>query len=178
VNVQPGDLLLTRSASRFGAIIRFGDALRGEPNLSNHVAIVHHQDAKGTTWCLEGRPGGVGWRDASAYLRSPWTMSNVGQPKTPSQRESVCRAALRMIGTAYDWDAIAKDALSALGMPLAAAWNPDGGTVPGHVVCSSLAAYVYSKAGLTCPPGDRLVSPGDWDKLIISHGWQVAARSL
>lgn len=175
---QPGDLLVTRSPSVLGVIIRFGAALRGEPNLSNHVALVHHTDKAGTTWCLEGRPGGVGWRDAAHYLRSPWTMSNLGQPKSAIQRETVCNGAMAMIGTAYDWDAIAKDALRAFGIPLAAAWNPSQGTPPGHVVCSSLAAYLYAKAGLICPQGDRLVSPGDWDQLIISHGWQVMPRSL
>src|SRR5262244_4651766 len=81
MNVQPGDILVTRSASLFGRLIRLGAALRDQPNADNHVAIVHHTDKHGTTWCLEGRPGGVGWRDARDYLRSPWTMTNVGERK-------------------------------------------------------------------------------------------------
>jgi hypothetical protein len=168
---QPGDLLVTRSEGFAGAAIRLGAALRGEPNLCNHVAVIHHTDAKGTTWCLEGRPGGVGWRDARDYLRSPWTVSNWGQPKTAAQRNTVIITTLAMIGKPYDWQAIADDAFKALGMPLNEAWNLTDGTVPGHVVCSSLAAYAYAKAGLGHPAGDRLVSPGDWLQLIISSGW-------
>src|SRR5262249_12912450 len=44
---------------------------------------------------------------------------------------------------------------------------------PGHVVCSSLAAYLYAKAGLEHPPGDRLVSPPDWQQLLIENRWSA-----
>lgn len=173
MNVQPGDLLVTRSPSIWGALIRLGAALRDQPNLSNHVAIIHHTDRHGTTWCLEGRPGGVGWRDARDYLRSKWTINNAGQPKTDVQRKAVCAGAGNLIRTNYDWDAIADDALKAFGIPLQETWQLTDGHIPGHLVCSSLAAYLYAKAGLTCPPGQRLVTPGDWDQLIITRGWNV-----
>jgi hypothetical protein len=171
MNVQPGDILVTRSPGIFGRAIRLGAALLDRPNMDNHVAIVHHTDKHGTTWCLEGRPGGVGWRDARDYLRSPWTVNNAGQGKSAASRNNVCDGAVALIGTAYDWDAIADDAMVSLGMPLKDAWNPNG-FEPGHVVCSSLAAYLYEKSGLTHPAGDRLVTPADWLQLIIKHpGW-------
>jgi hypothetical protein len=173
---QPGDILAVRSPGWGPRIIRFGAAMRElvsnqpEPNLANHIAVVSHTDKAGTLWCLEGRPGGVGWRDSSDYLRSPWTVSNIGQPKTAAQRKTVCDGAVAMIGTPYDWEGIAADAADAL--DLGALWHPRFGQVPGHVVCSSLAAWLYGKAGLDKPAGDREVSPADWLAFIIGHKFE------
>ena len=176
---QPGDILAVRSPGTAARLIRFGAALRelvtgnAEPNMDNHIAVAHHTDKAGTLWCLEGRPGGVGWRDARDYLASPWTVSNVGQPKTDEQRKTVTDGAVAMIGTAYDWEGIAADAALAIGLD----FRPRFGQVPGHVVCSSLAAWLYGKAGLAKPDGDREVSPADWLTFIISHKYQLPLAS-
>jgi hypothetical protein len=169
--VRPGDLLATRSSGWAAVAIRLGAALRDRPNLSNHIAIVHHTDAAGTTWCVEGRPGGVGWRDATAYLTSKWTVCNAPQAKSEKQRRQVCEGAEAMLGTEYDWQAIAADAGDAFGLPgvWQMRWRDRG--VPGQVVCSSLAAYIYTRAGLESPPGDRRVAPADWVNLWIERGW-------
>lgn len=168
----PGDVLAVRSSGFAGTMIRFGAALRGLPNLSNHIAIVHHTDANGVVWCLEGRPGGVGWRDSSDYLASRWTVTNSEQPKTDAQRTAVAKIAEAMIGTAYDWEAIAADAAEDLCLDVV--WLPDHGTVHGETVCSALAAYAYDKAGLPRPAGaQRLVQPGSWDTWIMTKGWET-----
>jgi hypothetical protein len=161
---QPGDLLVVRSPGIAGRLIRFGAALLDKPNLSNHVAIVHHYDKAGVLWVIEGRPGGVGWRQADDYLKSPWTVNNSGQYKTQPQRDMITAGAVALLGTPYDWAAIADDAVDSL--HLADLWKPQFGTVPGQVVCSSLAAWLYAKAALDHPSGGRNVSPGDWDELI------------
>jgi len=166
---QPGDLLCTRGHGFGSLMIRVGAGLRDRPNLVNHVAVVHHTDPNGVCWVLEGRPGGVGWRQASDYLASRWTVINGRQPKTDAQRKTVTAGALALIGTSYDWEAIAGDAAQAFG--LKGLWQPKFGTVPGHVVCSSLAAYLYTKAGLPCPQGGRQVTPADWLAFIISGGY-------
>lgn len=169
---QPGDILVTRSSSLFGALIRLGAAIRDQPNLGNHVAVVHHKDLHGIMWCIEGRPGGVGWRDATEYLRSRWTITNADQPKTYAQRELICQAADAAIGTPYDWQGIAADAAEALKLPALFAEKWDG-HVPGHVVCSSLAAWAYSKAGLAHPVYDDLprTTPGDWLQFLLTRAW-------
>jgi len=150
--------------------IRVGAAVANKPNLSNHVAIVHHTDAHGVLWVIEGRPGGVGWRAARDYAGSKWTLSNTAQPKTPAQRKTVCDTALLLIGTGYDWEAIAADAAADVHLDWAPTWH---GTVPGHVVCSSLACYAYDKAGLARPPGNpRTDQPADWDDWILTNGWE------
>lgn len=168
---SPGDVLLTRSTGRAAWLIRLGAALRNRANMVNHVAVVHHADELGTVWCLEGRPGGVGWRDAADYLKSPYTMTNMIQPKTAAQRTAVCATALAMIGTPYDWASIVEDAGAAFGLKDIWSRKTDG-KVPGEVVCSSLAAYAYDKAGLEHPPGsDRTTTPGDWLSYLIEHKW-------
>lgn len=168
--IAPGDLLVTRSQGTGGFLIRLGAALRDRPNMVNHVAIVHHTDANGVTWCIEGRPGGVGWRDASDYLRSPYTVTNASQHKSPAQRVRVANGAVALLGTPYDWEAIAQDAAGAFGLDHV--WQLRwGGTVPGHVVCSSLAAWLYADANLGHPSGDREVTPADWLALWIERDW-------
>jgi len=56
IGLRPGTVLVTRSGGFAGTMIRFGAALRGKPNLQNHVAVAHHTDVHGTLWCIEGRP--------------------------------------------------------------------------------------------------------------------------
>lgn len=172
LKVEPGDVLLTRSGGFAAFMIRLGAAFRNRPSLSNHVAIVHHADANGTVWVLEGRPSGVGWRSATDYLASAWTMNNRAQPKTAQQRAAVCETAMALIGTPYSWSAIAEDAGQAFGLTDIWARKDKKGKVPGELVCSSLAAYAYSKAGLEHPAGgDRNVTPGDWCSFLIEHRW-------
>ena len=173
VAVLPGDVLVTRSGGLAGAMIRLGAALKDQLNLSNHVAVVDHADASGTLWCVEGRPGGVGWRDAKAYLASPWTVTNAGQPKTADQRKTVCDTMTAMIGTAYDWQAIADDTLRAFHMDDLFS-STINGSVPGHVVCSSFAAFLYKTYGWDHPNvPDRDCEPGDWTAFDLAHGWNV-----
>lgn len=171
--VAPGDVLAVNTGDGWGSWwIRFGAAVRNRPNLSNHVVVVHHVDARGTVWGIEGRPGGVGWVDCTVYLRSRNLVTNAAQPKTSAQRAAVCKTMEALLGTAYDWDAIVNDGATDLGIHLPD-WSPDWtGTVPGHVVCSSAAQYAYLKNGLACPPGDRGCQPSDWDAFILNEGWK------
>ena len=53
--IEPGTVLVTRSGGFAAFMIRLGAALRGRPNLGNHVAVAHHVDAKGTLWVIEGQ---------------------------------------------------------------------------------------------------------------------------
>jgi hypothetical protein len=169
----PGTVLAVRGSGWTGNLIRAGAALLGKPNLSAHIAVVHHTDAKGTTWAISGQPGGVGWEDTARYLADPWTITNADQPLTPTQASGIATTMETLIGTGYDWDAIAADAEAAFGIILPG-WDPSWhGTVPGHVVCSSIAAYAYAKKAAACPKGDRGVTPGDWDQFIIRRGWET-----
>lgn len=171
--LKPGDVLAVRTDGTPAELIRVGEELAGKPGLDNHIAVMHHW-AGDVPWGLEGKPGGVGWVDLRAYIASPWTLDNCAQPgRTDLMRALVTTYAEKMIGTAYDWQAIADDTLRAFRMPDLFGKTIDG-TVPGHVVCSSYAAFLYERAGWGCPQvPDRDCEPADWTSFIMTHGWNV-----
>ena len=173
----PGDVIVVRTPDGnwldrlTSRLIRFGAALRDESNLDNHVAVVHHTDAAGTTWAIEGRPGGVGWVDVAEYDNG-YFLSNAAQPKTDQQRAKVCTAAEGMLGVAYDWAAIGMDAAEALGLNGLWKSNVWGEKPPAHVVCSALAAWVYGDVGLAEPRKPwRTCTPADWAEFVMARGW-------
>lgn len=171
--LKPGDVLAVRSAGFVAAAIRIGAALLDQPNVSNHIAVMHHWDGQ-VPWGLEGRPGGVGWVDLRGYIASPWTLNNCAQPgRDDTGRAMVATLAEKMLGTAYDWAAIADDTLRAFHMDDLFSKTING-TVPGHIVCSSYAAFLYERAGWERPVvADRDTEPADWDALILTRGWNI-----
>jgi hypothetical protein len=178
VDLAPGDVVLTRSKGWVGWIIRFGAALLDRPNMRNHVIVVHHVDEGGTLWGVEGRPGGVGWVDMSAVLRSRTVLSNAAQPKDLHARTIVTEALEAAIARPYDWGAIARSAAEALRLDVL--WQhgrefSEDGSVPGGVICSALADWAYEKARLASPGGTgrtRYTTPADWDWFIQTKGWE------
>ena len=156
--LAPGDLLIVDGTAGASKLIEIGAVLDGDPAAS-HVAIYHHTDAHD-------------------YDSDPRTVTNAAQPKTPAQRTEICMYAVKLLGTGYDWiGGIAEDAALALHLPQL--WTPDpaSGQVPAHVVCSSLAAWVYDRAGLDAPGrGDwEHVTPGAWALFIGQRGWEHTA---
>lgn len=176
-----GDVLVTREGPWYvSGAIRLGAALAKLPAFTNHAIIVHHQDEQGVMWGIEGRPGGVGWRDLSGPLS--WTLTNANnlQPKTEDQRYLIAVAAETLLGTAYDWAAIAEHTREALRLwkvaPRLAEWKDD--EIPAHVVCSSFADWAYERVGLPNPGGNkltRMTAPGDWDKFMLDNRstWEI-----
>jgi hypothetical protein len=167
--LKPGDVLAVRGTATTDRLIQLGEDLEGKPNLSNHVAVMHHW-LNGVPWGLEGKPGGVGWRDLRGYItHSHLLLNNCGQPgRSDADRAWVAKQAQLMLGTAYDWEAIADDTLRAFGM--ADVWAKEwSGQAPGHVVCSSYAAFLYKSKGWARPAVDgRDCEPADWDDFILS----------
>jgi hypothetical protein len=172
--LKPGDVLAVRLPGWFSEAIRVGEELSGKPGLENHIALFHHYDDPGVPWGLEGRPGGVGWVDLRAYLRSPYTLNNCLQPgRTDQARAVVAKQAEALLGDKYSWAAIGGDTLAALHIHL---WNLKlrDGLAPGPVVCSSYAAWLYEQAGWERPPAtDRDTEPADWVSMVIGHQWSA-----
>lgn len=170
--VAPGDVICVRTKTTiFGLLIRLGAWLARKPSTVDHVVIAHHRDLAGIWWGIEGRPGGVGWVDLATY-DSPWVVSNAGQPKTAEQRQQICDLAGSLLHTPYDWSAIAADAMNTLQVRDLWASSDYGDKPPGHVVCSSLAAWIYRHVGLAEPSKRvRWVEPCDWARYIADRGW-------
>ena len=174
MTVDIGDILATRGTGLGSQAIRLGAALQDEPNTINHIAIVHHVDNVGTTWVIEGRPGGVGYQDAKKYLDSPYTITNAEQSKTLAQRQWIAQKSTSMLGTPYDWQAIADDAsIALLRRNIIWTMRDFGDEPPAHVVCSSFAVWLYHHAGLPFPDqhGERWTTPADWVEWVIKKGW-------
>lgn len=174
-----GDVWAVDTGSSLVArVIRLGERMSGKSDKANHVVIVHHQDAAGTWWGIEGRPGGVGWVDLANYEGTRYLNTNAAEPRTDAQRLAIAGMAVGLLGTGYDWvGGITADLDVALHMPdlaklLDDAWgwhSPDKpGQRAGHVVCSSAATWIYTALTLACPKLGELTMPGDW--WTFNHG--------
>ena len=176
--LRPSDLLVIRTGGLAATVIQFGQAMMGQPNLDNHVAVAHHIDLSGGFWwLLEGRPGGVGWADSRKYQGSKYLLNNCGQPRTDQQRAAITVEAEQMLGTSYDWAGIADDTLRAFHMPeLWDSLSAKPGVVPAQVVCSSYAAFLYQRAGAGSPQKTAEdTTPGAWTAFIMENGYNQPA---
>ena len=185
---RPGTILAVRTGGRPAWWIRFGAGLRGLPNLDNHIVGVDHVDASGTVWGIEGRPGGVGWVDCAKYFQGnygKYVVSNWKQQIPFPERSRITERMRSLLGTKYDWEAIAADGMQDLHLP--AIWEDHvtwGPQAPAHVVCSSAMAWAYEAEGMNGPytqpaEGVRakvlkslpLIQPGDWTRWILENGY-------
>jgi len=190
LQAAPGDVLAVWTSSSLSSdLIRVGEALMGRPAVANHVAVITHQDKRGRWIGVQGRPGGVGPVDVTPWLTDPRTRSNHAQPKPDDkhQLDSLLAGCARSLGIAYDWCGIAEDTLTALHVPdLCEAidplwrWPSDHNLLPGHVVCSSLAAMLYDlpEVGYAHPDlgAERKCMPSDWWQFSDEQQW--AAKLL
>jgi hypothetical protein len=174
IGVGPGTVLAVwTSASWTSNFIRAGYALRGKPSLANHVAIVTHRDKFGRWIAVQGQPGGVSLVDVTPWLKDKRTRANTAQPRPGGQAvmDAFLASCAKSIGIRYDWAGIAEDGVADLQIHdlshyVNTMWEDQlkHGRLPGEVVCSSLAAALYSLSGWAHPDfGDeRRCQPGDW----------------
>jgi hypothetical protein len=181
----PGDVLAVWTGNGLGQdVIRVAEALAGKPAVANHVVIITHQDRLGRWMGIQGQPGGVGLVDCTPYLSDVRTMSNHDEPKPDDhgQLAAFLASAARSLGIGYDWVGIAEDGLDALHAEDLAAlidplwrWPAKHNLLPGHVVCSSLAAMLYDlpAVGWAHPDlGDeRRCEPADWWQWSQDQAW-------
>lgn len=167
-----GLVVCVRTDGEAAEWIRFGASLIHENDIINHVSCLHHQDETGRWWAVEGRPGGVGWADATPYIESQYTISNEREVISSDVRLKIANTVEGLLGTPYDWRAIGEDAVRDLHLPDLWAEKWQGLVAPGHVVCSSTLAWVYKSCGLPYPTNIDLahVQPADWaDFLVQNH---------
>lgn len=169
----PGTVIVTATPDLAGWLIRIRSTLLHHDALHNHVALFTHYDSDGHPRGLEGRPSGFGWANLEKYLGRADTLTNAGQPLTEEQRAHITAAAVALIGIPYDWAAVLAFAAGTAGLPFLPREWPDAG-VPSHVVCSSVADYLYESAGAANPGGSsytRRTDPSDWSTWIGRKGW-------
>jgi hypothetical protein len=182
----PGDVLAVWTGNGpIQDLIRVGEALQGKPAVANHVIVVTHQDQLGRWMGIQGQPGGVGLADCTPFLSDNRTMSNHGQPKQDNhgQLTSFLASAAKSLGIGYDWVGIAEDTLDALDVhdlselidPLWR-WPSQHNLLPGHVVCSSLAAMLYDLPSVDWAHPDlgdeRECEPADWWQWSQAQAWK------
>lgn len=186
----PGDVLAVWTGAGLEAdLIRVGEALAGKPAVANHVVIVTHQDQLGRWMGIEGRPGGVGPVDCTPFLSDARTRSNhhESRPNDRGQLPVFLASAAKSLGIAYDWVAIAEDALDSLHVEDLSAqidhlwrWPSDHNLLPGHVVCSSLAAMLYDLLPVNWAHPDlgveRRCEPADWWQWANAQAWTLTTQ--
>ena len=174
-----GDVLAVKSDGIGSLLTRLGAALEDKPNVSNHIAVVHHKDSQGRWWVIQGQPGGVGYAQAGVLLSSSHTLNNAGQPgRTDADRAALAKMAEAMLGTPYDWQTIANEAIRAFAPRAKSIWNQDWkgtGLAPGHVICSSFAAWLYKSIGWHYPTqcDVRDIEPADWDEFVLENEYNA-----
>jgi hypothetical protein len=187
ITPSPGDVLAVVQPGLFGKVIQVFERLQGKPDIANHVVIVSGQDAQGRWIGVQGKPSGVGMVELSVYLNDSRTRSNHDQPRpnNANQLASVLASEAKSLKIGYDWVGIAQDALDTVHLydfaedlnPLWAWPDPEGGSLPGHVVCSSLASWLYESVGWAHPKegADRTCEPADWWSWSDKKQWAPAA---
>jgi hypothetical protein len=193
VNAAPGVVLAVWTGSNFAErMIRVEEALRGKPAVANHVIIVTHQDSLGRWMGIQGQPGGVGQVDCTPSLTDSRTRGNYDQVMAmatadgadwPAQLNTFLGSCAKSLGLAYDWVGIAEDACDALHLSdlrevIDPIWKwraKDSKLLPGHVVCSSLAAALYEISSWPHPDmaDDRTVDPAAWWQWSDQELWQA-----
>lgn len=186
IQVAPGDVLaVLGSRGMFSKLIRFSAWLQRKPDHIDHVVIVTHQDRAGRWLGISGQPGGVAICDLSRYLNDPLTNSNNAQPRPDDegQTQAFLASCARSLGIAYDWVTVVGDTLGAFHLKDLSAdieqlwqWPTAGGELPGHVVCSSLAAMLYEHVGWDHPDlgNERVCQPADWSAWNEHQAWNNA----
>lgn len=170
----PGDILAVVGGGVGGWLVSVGQAMAGKPSIGTHVVVVTHQDALGRWIGIQGQPGGVGLIDCTTVLEDARTRSNHAQPRLTNgpQLTTFLAGCAKSLGVGYDWVGIAGDVSATLAPDLTAdidllwRWPTDTSLVPGHVVCSSLAAMLYDlpAVGWSHPDlgKERMCEPADW----------------
>ena len=175
----PGDFFVTRTPGVWAGIIRWATS-----STVNHAgvyvgAVVGYKRPQ----VIEARPGGAGYRDASAYADAVWSSGALSALDTPTvvQRRDIVTAARQALGTPYGvldivaialaqhrTGALVKAAVALQHQP----WWVRRIMSMRTLICSQLVDECYTAAGLHLFPDGRLpglVSPGDLYGLLAAN---------
>jgi hypothetical protein len=146
---RPGDFILTHSSGIYGALVRFGEAIRywgrDKPFARwNHAAIFVNDSGD----IVEALGGGVQQRNISVYHGTEYVVVHLPQTTIPEDREQAIKFAAFCLNDRYGWLTIVSIALCLFfGGKLSFG-------VDGQQICSGLVARCIERIGEIFHEGD------------------------
>ena len=169
----PGDFILTHSSGIYGALIRFGEAIRywgpDKPFARwSHAAIFANDSGD----IVEALGGGVQLRNVSVYQPTEYVVVHLPQTTTPDDREQAIKFAAFCLRDRYGWLTIVGIALCLLfGGKLSFG-------VDGQQICSGLVARCIERIGEIFHEGDPWhLMPADLAKHFDGRGTDTPGRA-
>ena len=169
----PGDFILTHSSGIYGALIRFGEAIRywgqDKPFARwSHAAIFVNESGD----IVEALGGGVQQRNISVYQPAEYVVVHLPQTTTSDDREQAIKFAAFCLNDRYGWLTIVSIALCLLfGGKL-------GFGVDGQQICSGLVARCIERIGEIFHEGDPWhLMPADLAKHFDVRGTDTPGRA-
>jgi len=166
-NILPGDAVFAHTRNFYGAVIRFGQALRWWKYRSwNHMAIVSRIDDDGQVWVIQ-----MARRCEEIKLED---VAPGGKLKFVSCPEEVRRAetvsyAQRRLGTKYGVMTIVSIAIN-LALPKQFVFDIHSA---GTLICSALVAKAWEHGDWDCPVDSQQITPAEFDGLLGGVGTEL-----
>jgi hypothetical protein len=157
---QPGDFILTHSSAIYGALIRFGEALRywGPDKVFahwNHAAIFINDVGD----IIEALGGGVQQRSISVYEGTEYVVVQLPATTSASDRQQAVEFAQFCLSDTYGWFTIVSIALCLI------TGAKFGFGVDGQQICSALVARCVERIGEIFPEAEPWhLTPADLAK--------------
>lgn len=164
---KPGDAVFARTSNFYGALIRFGQALRWwKFRLWNHMAIVDSVDPDGTVWVIQ-----MSKHCVRIKLQDVAPKGHVKIISAPDDvnREMAIRWANKQLGTEYGILTIISIAINLI-LP-----NPIRFDIrtSDTLICSALVARAWEHGGWDCLTDPFQITPAEFDGALGGGGEQI-----
>lgn len=165
--IRPGDAVFARTRNFYGAVIRFGQALRWWKYRSwNHMAIVSKIDPDGQIWviqmarhCEEVKLENVAPNGRLKFVAPPDEVSRIKSVEYARKR----------LGTKYGVLTIFSIAIN-LALPRQLVFDIH---TEGTLICSALVAKAWEHGDWDCPIESSQITPAEYDGIIGGGGTEL-----
>lgn len=162
--IQPGDAIFARTNNTYGALIRFGQALRWwKYRKWNHMAIVDSIDTDGQVWVIQMAKHGerVKLEEVAPKGQLKWNSLPDG-----IDRNRVMEYARKRVGTDYGVLTIISIAVNLL-LPKPISFDIRH---EDTLICSALVARAWEHGGWDCPVDPFQITPAEFDAILEGGG--------
>ena len=164
---KPGDAVFAHTRNAYGALIRFGQALRWWKYRSwNHMALVDSVDPDGTVWVIQMSKHCV--RIKLDEVAPGGLLKVIPAPEEINMAMALTWAR-KQLGTEYGVLTIVSIAINLL-LP-----NPIRFDVrtADTLICSALVARAWEHGGWDCPTDPFQISPAEFDGVLGGGGFPI-----